>query len=210
MRAVTARGARNVAFATAKAGARLVHVSTDQVLDGLAPPYFDDAAARPLNAYGRSKAQGEAAVLEAHTGAVAVRTSLVFDPAVADPATCGFIERLGRGEACGLYTDEIRSPIARGTLASALVELLGLDVRGTLNVAGTEPLSRYDYHVLLLRHFRVRGRSRVRRARAAMAQELRPLDLTLAVSYAASLLATPLRGVRDELARHPRAVASGG
>jgi dTDP-4-dehydrorhamnose reductase len=199
LRSVNVDGARHVAVAARRAGARLVHVSTDLVLDGRSPPYSDDARACPVNAYGRTKAAGEAAVLAACPGAVVVRASHVFDPATPDPSLAGFIARLSAGEPCRLYVDEIRCPIARTVLAAALAELVSLDVAGTLNVAGTEPLSRFDYGTLLLDHFRAANRDRVERARAADLAEPRPLDLTLDVSKARSILATPLGRVRDAL-----------
>ncbi len=192
-------GARNVAAAAARVGARLVHVSTDLVLDGRSPPYRDDAPANPVNAYGRSKAAGESAVLAACPHAVVVRAPHVYDPSMPDPFLRTCIEKLGRGEPCRLFVDEIRCPVARPALAAALAELASIDVSGTLNVAGAEALSRFDYGTLLLEHFRAPNRGRVERARAADLASPRPLDLTLDVSMARTLLATPLLGVRETL-----------
>lgn len=63
--AVNGTGVRNLAEACARSGARLLHVSTDYVLSGVADrPYAEDAVPGPLNAYGRSKLIGERAVLE--------------------------------------------------------------------------------------------------------------------------------------------------
>jgi dTDP-4-dehydrorhamnose reductase len=60
---VNAVGPANLAEACAKAGAVLVQVSTDYVFAGDASePYLADAPVEPINAYGRSKAAGEAAV----------------------------------------------------------------------------------------------------------------------------------------------------
>lgn len=199
--AVNVEGARNVAAAAAKAGLRLVHVSTDLVLDGRSPPYRDDARACPVNAYGRSKAAGERAVREASPPAVLVRASHVYDLTTPDPFLAAFAQRLARGEPARLFTDEVRCPIARSALASALAELVTLDVAGTLNVTGAEPLSRFDYGTLLLDWFDVPGRERVEKARAAGLADPRPLDLTLDTSKARSLLATPLTGVRATLER---------
>jgi len=193
-------GAWHVACAAERIAARLVHVSTDLVLDGRAPPYRDDAPAEPVNAYGRSKAAGENAVLAACPRAVVVRASHVYDPTTPDAFLRGCIEKLARGEACRLFIDEIRCPIARPTLAAALTELVALDVAGTLNVAGSEALSRFDYGTLLLDWFDVPRRERIATARAAEFASPRPLDLTLDVSKARSLLATPLLGVRRTLA----------
>lgn len=197
--AVNVAGGRNVAAAAARHGARLVHVSTDLVLDGRSPPYADDAAPSPVNAYGRSKAAGEAAVLAACPRAVVVRASHVYDPSTPDAFLASCIEKLRAGTPCRLFVDEIRCPIARPTLAAALTELVALDFAGTLNVAGAAALSRFDYGALLLAHFGAPNRELAQRARAAELADPRPLDLTLDVSKARRLLATPLPGVRETL-----------
>ena len=97
MAPVNVDGARNVAAAAARAGARLIHLSTDFVFDGdLARPYREDDQARPVTPYGRCKLDGERAVLEACPGALVVRTSLIY--AGADP---GPHERLVLGALAG-------------------------------------------------------------------------------------------------------------
>jgi dTDP-4-dehydrorhamnose reductase len=204
MERINVAGAGLVAALARDAGARLVHMSSDAVLDGRSAPYGDDAPPCAVTAYGRSKAAGEAAVRAANPGALVVRTSLLFDPAAPERFTRTVIEGLARSEAATLYTDEIRCPISRTALASALAELLERDdVRGTLNVAGTQPLSRFDFGMRLLRRFGATRLELVRAARAADLAEPRALDLTLDVSRARSLLRTPLRGVDEELAAAP-------
>jgi dTDP-4-dehydrorhamnose reductase len=64
---VNATGAAHLAQACADAGARLVHLSTDYVFDGVfdessPSPYGEDSSVAPRTAYGRTKAAGEWAV----------------------------------------------------------------------------------------------------------------------------------------------------
>ncbi|CAG0963690.1 dTDP-4-dehydrorhamnose reductase [Burkholderiales bacterium] len=62
-----------------RAGALLVHWSTDYVFDGAAgAPYDEDAPARPLSSYGRSKLAGERAVAASGARALVFRTSWVY------------------------------------------------------------------------------------------------------------------------------------
>jgi dTDP-4-dehydrorhamnose reductase len=63
----------------ARAGALLVHYSTDYVFDGRKDgPYAEDDPPCPINAYGRSKLAGETAVRRAGGSWLVLRTSWVY------------------------------------------------------------------------------------------------------------------------------------
>jgi len=203
LQGVNVDGARIVAEACARSGTRLVHVSTDALLDGHNPPYADDAPASPLTPYGRSKAAGEAAVLGAHPRALCVRTSLIWDPEALDRGTKAFAMRLQAGGPCLLFTDEIRCPLPRAVLGGALMDLVDLQVSGTLNVAGREAMSRHDFGLALLKHFEVPRLDRIQRIRAEDLERKggapRPRDLRLLVDRAEELLGYGLPGVTELL-----------
>jgi dTDP-4-dehydrorhamnose reductase len=62
-----------------KAGALLVHYSSDYVFDGAKrEPYVEDNPPAPLNAYGRSKLAGEHAIHDAGGDHLILRTSWVY------------------------------------------------------------------------------------------------------------------------------------
>ncbi len=85
------------------------------------------------------------------------------------------------------YEDEIRCPVQVGDLASALLELVALDVSGPLHVAGPDAVSRAELAEL------VAGGPVSRTA----APPGRPLDCSLDSSRARALLRTKLRGVHE-------------
>ena len=73
---VNGTGPANIAEAASQA--RLIHVSTDYVFDGTArSPYTEAATPNPASVYGRTKLEGERAVLR-HTDAYVVRTAWLY------------------------------------------------------------------------------------------------------------------------------------
>lgn len=132
--AVNAVGAQHVARAAAARGARLVHVSTDYVFDGVAPagpgaPYAEDAPLAPRSAYGRSKAAGEWAVRSEHPGALVVRTAWLYGAhGTCFPRT---IARLARERgSVDVVDDQVGQPTWTVDLADLVVRLVGAGAPG--------------------------------------------------------------------------------
>ena len=79
--AVNRDGAAWLAEAAAARGLPFVHFSTDYVFDGLkGAPYVEGDPTSPLGVYGRSKEEGERAVLAANPRSVVLRTAWVCSP----------------------------------------------------------------------------------------------------------------------------------
>jgi dTDP-4-dehydrorhamnose reductase len=77
--AVNAEGAGNVARAAERAGARIIHVSSDYVFDGTShEPYRPDSQPNPINVYGASKLAGEKSVRQASATALILRSSWLY------------------------------------------------------------------------------------------------------------------------------------
>jgi len=80
-RTVNAVAPAAMAAAARAQGARLIHFGTDYVFDGeKREPYTEDDPARPLGWYGRTKLDGELAVLADSPAHLVVRVSWVFGP----------------------------------------------------------------------------------------------------------------------------------
>ena len=78
-KAVNATGPGILATETAKRNIAFIHVSTDYVLNGAPPaPLREDAPIDPQNAYGRTKALGEALVAKGNPRCWIVRTAWLY------------------------------------------------------------------------------------------------------------------------------------
>lgn len=155
---VIVQGSAHIAATAAAACARLLHLSTDILFDGLADAYDESALPcpepasgqpDPLNPHGRAKARAENLVRSLHPAPIIARTSLIygFDPL--DHSTIWLADGLRRGQTVTLFTDQIRCPIYAPDLAASLIELAETDFTGVMNLAGPTPLSRYDFGRLL-------------------------------------------------------------
>lgn len=182
---VCSLGAANVADACAKSGARMVHVSTDLVFDGMLDrPYVEDDALNPLNDYGRAKAAAETLVSAACPNSVLVRTSLIYgDP---DGHQEKLVLRAVRGEEVAFFFDEWRNPAPVDGLADALGRL-GLDDRtGLLHITGNERIDRLSFARALARSMDL-DPSLLRGAASDLRSGPRPSELSLDTSLAESL-----------------------
>ena len=136
-----------LAAACTLAGTRLVHVSTDQVFDGSHGLWKETDPTAPLHEYGHSKVLGEMAVDERCPDAVLVRPGLMTGkaPSGRRSSTSLLLDTLARGGRPRMFTDEVRSPIAVGDVARALVDLAELPgVAGLFHCGGPEPLTRLE------------------------------------------------------------------
>lgn len=78
---LNATGAGNIAATARAIGAGMIHISTDYVFDGTGrTPYTEIMPIAPLGVYGKTKAQGERLVLEAHPDAHLFRTAWLYGP----------------------------------------------------------------------------------------------------------------------------------
>jgi len=150
--AVNAAGPEHVARACARAGARLIHVSTDYVFsgdfgDGEPRPYEPGDEADPRGVYARSKLAGERAVLaalpEASQGIV-VRTAWVYTGGTGKDFVA-VIRRLAAGNGpVDVVDDQTGSPTYVADLAAALLQVADDRVPGPiLHAANGGEVSRF-------------------------------------------------------------------
>jgi dTDP-4-dehydrorhamnose reductase len=135
--AVNAEGTERVARSAAGAGARLIYMSTDYVFDGTnTTPYEETDVPNPLNAYGRSKLEGERRVLRECPGAVVVRTSWLYGRHGKNFVK-SIMQQAAGGRPLRVVADQRGSPTAAADLARAIAHVLERPaLTGVLHAAG--------------------------------------------------------------------------
>jgi dTDP-4-dehydrorhamnose reductase len=118
-------GAAALAAACAERGLPFVLISTDQVFDGAkGAAYTEDDTPTPLNVYGRTKAEAERLVAEAHPKALIARTAAFFSPHDRWNFAVHLTDALTRGQRFAAAADSFVTPTYVPDLTDALLDLL--------------------------------------------------------------------------------------
>ena len=201
--AVNRDGPARLAAACAARDIPLVHVSTDYVFDGAkGAPYVESDAVNPLNVYGRSKAEGEAAVVAAGGRHAILRTTWVFGSQGATFILMMLKLARERDEA-RMVADQLGRPTWSHELAGLCVRVADRladgdeGAQGVFHAAGFEDATRADMADVIFAELARRGLKTPTVTRVGMAEyftpAVRPIDSRLDSSLA-----------RDQLDWRPR------
>jgi len=181
-------------------GARLVHLSSEQVFDGTRAPYRARDEVAPPNLYARQKVESEQRVAQFAAGsATTIRLPLLAGNSLTGRRSLH--ERLfmtwAAGRRARLYRDEIRQPCSAENVAAMIIELCerrDAASCGIFHWAGAEPLSRVEMGRRIAQHFKLPVDTLI--DEAAQADDARPgvplrqPDLSLDCGPLAGLLKT--------------------
>ncbi|MGC9150135.1 MAG: dTDP-4-dehydrorhamnose reductase [Microbacter sp.] len=122
--AINRDAVRNLAEAAATHGSKMIHISTDYVFSGKAfRPYTEEMPLSPDTIYGKSKAEGEQAMLDHCPESIILRTSWLYSS-----FGNNFVKtmiKLGREkEILKVVYDQIGTPTYAADLASAILEII--------------------------------------------------------------------------------------
>jgi dTDP-4-dehydrorhamnose reductase len=144
----------NVAFACAKAGAKLVYISTDHLFSGQSPLSSEDSSTQPANIYAESKLCAEHEVTSLNPEALIIRTNFFgwghqFRQSFSD----WIYSNISNNKEITLFDDVYFTPILIDSLTTYIHELLALNVNGIFNVVSDERISKYAFGLLLCEKF---------------------------------------------------------
>ncbi len=155
---VNATGPRNLAMAAERAGAKLLHVSTDYVFDGTqAEPRREYDLPNPVSVYGKTKLAGEEFARRFCSRAFIVRTAWLYGYEGKN-----FVKtmlRLGREK--GIVTvvnDQIGNPTNAVDLAYHILKIAATEEYGTYHCTGNGACSWYDFACKIMEYAGIEAR----------------------------------------------------
>lgn len=118
-------GAARLAEAAHQRDVPIIHLSTDYVFDGFkSAPYVESDPTGPRSVYGRSKREGELAVMAANPKHLIVRTAWVHSP-FGQNFVRTMLRLAGERPAVRVVEDQVGSPTSAEHLATVLLDLAG-------------------------------------------------------------------------------------
>ena len=148
--AVNTEGARNLAIAARELNIPLVHVSTDFVFDGhKGAPYQPLDERNPQSVYGKTKADGEDAVLAVDgLKASIIRTAWVYSAGDGNFVST-MLRLMSERDSIGVVADQIGSPTFVDGLAGACWHFVASDQPGVYHWTDAGVASWYDFAVAI-------------------------------------------------------------
>ncbi|OKB68763.1 dTDP-4-dehydrorhamnose reductase [Serratia marcescens] len=123
-------GPANLAQVAKTMGCRLLHISTDYVFDGLGKlPYNELDGTNPLCIYGKTKRDGEVAIVAEMQDAIIIRTSWVFSE-YGENFVKTMLRLAKQRESLGIVADQRGCPTYAGDIADAMIKMLLCDAQG--------------------------------------------------------------------------------
>lgn len=200
---INAELAANVAQACAKAGLQLVHVSTDHLFSGESSLAEETQQTAPVNVYGRTKAEAECRVLEAHPQAIVMRTNFYgWGPGYRRSFSDVIIESLRSGKKITLFKDVFYTPILIEAAALAVHDLINLKACGIFHVVGDERISKYEFGLRIAEKFNLDSSLITSGSLADQASLVRrPRDMSLSNQKICNLIGKKLGGINEHITR---------
>ncbi|MBQ7159294.1 MAG: dTDP-4-dehydrorhamnose reductase [Treponema sp.] len=125
--AVNAKGVANIARVARNNGAKLIHISTDYVFDGTGTrPYTENDAKAPLGVYGKTKSDGEDAIIKGMAKYYILRTAWLYG-LHGHNFVYTMTKLTGSKDEIKVVSDQRGTPTNASTLASVIIELVKSD-----------------------------------------------------------------------------------
>lgn len=132
-------------------GAKIIHVSTDYVFDGKSYlPYTEELEICPQTVYGKSKAEGEQALLKACEQSVIIRTSWLYS-SFGNNFVKTMMKLGAEKEKLTVIFDQVGTPTYAADLASAIMKVVSAEkfTTGVYHFSNEGVCSWYDFTIAI-------------------------------------------------------------
>lgn len=197
-------------------GRRFIHFSTDYVFDGSkTTPWSEQDPTHPVNHYGRSKREGEIAVLQANPQALVARVSWLFGPDKASHPD-QIIAKALQGTALTAIADKTSAPTFTRDLCDWIARLIigHPEVSGLLHLCNQGTASWHEWGLEALRiaeelgmPLKTRSIAALRLAESTFFKAARPPHTTMNTTRLTRLTDIQPRSWRDALREHLQSLA---
>ncbi|CAN6252733.1 unnamed protein product [Urochloa humidicola] len=131
----------------------LIHLSTDQVYEGVKSFYKEEDETLPVNMYGKSKVAAEKIIVQKCSNYAILRSSIIYGPQTISPVAKSLPIQwmdsvLSQGQHVEFFNDEFRCPVYVKDMVAVILSLTknwlsdGKKVQVLLNVGGPDRVSR--------------------------------------------------------------------
>jgi len=142
---INAKATEIVAKQAAKQKAFFVYVSTDYVFDGEKGMKKESDSTNPVDFYGKSKLEGEAAVRDLASSWCIARTSTPYGlHSKKKSFPLWVMENLINKQEINVVVDQYTSPTYVPNLSKMLIEIAKRQIVGVIHTAGATRISRYE------------------------------------------------------------------
>ncbi|XP_038878319.1 methionine adenosyltransferase 2 subunit beta [Benincasa hispida] len=179
----------------------LIHLSTDQVYEGVTSFYKEEDETIPVNVYGKSKLAAEQYVSEKFSNFAILRSSIIFGPQTISPVPKSLPVQwidatLSKGSEVEFFHDEFRCPVYVKDVVNVIITLIktwiseGKQMQLLLNVGGPNRVSRVEMAETVA-EIRGHKKSLIKRVSASSIDRgvKSPADISMNISKLVQILA---------------------
>tara|TARA_B110000046_G_scaffold65207_1_gene72683 strand:- start:2990 stop:5056 length:2067 start_codon:yes stop_codon:yes gene_type:complete len=146
--------ASNIATACLEMKIKLVHISTDHLFDGSTAFADEKVSFSAVNIYGKTKGEGEKAILRSNPNALIIRTNFFgWGPEYKASFSDKILKSLENNKSSNLFSDVYYTPISVKTLSEKINILIEKEAKGVFNVCSNERITKYQFGLMIAKAF---------------------------------------------------------
>jgi len=141
-------GTQNVLYACRIIGAKIIFTSTNAVYDGKKAPYSEKSPVKPLDEYGKTKAEGEKLVLKSKVSYIILRLMTMYgwpQKGGRNNPVGWIIEELENKRKLNVVSDIYNNYLYAGQAAEVIWKIIQKNKKNEIyNIAGSECINRFE------------------------------------------------------------------